>query len=108
MRYFGVLAEEALAVLRADVGLLTSSAIDGRCAYHQDQEVLSVKRRMLGACARSYLMVDGQKFGRTALYKLADLSRYDGVVTGASLDEGVADALRRDGVGLHYAQEAAA
>lgn len=106
--FFGVLAEEALAGLRADLGLLTSSAIDGRTAYHQDQEVLQVKRRMLEAASRSYLMVDRQKFGRTALHKLADLSAYAGVVTAASLDPEIAAALRRDGIGLHCSGEARA
>ena len=104
--FFGVLTEKALADLRADTVLLSSSAIDGRTAFHQDQEVLEVKRRMIASSARRYLMVDHRKFGRTALHLLSDLAVFDGVVTTDALAPDRAEALRQDGIKLYFAKDA--
>jgi DeoR/GlpR family transcriptional regulator of sugar metabolism len=102
--FFGVLTETALRDLRADMALLSSSAVSGRSAFHQDQEVLGVKRAMIASAARRYLMVDHQKFGRTALHLLADLEDFDGVVTSDALERARAEALRQDGIRLHFAE----
>ncbi|SES36041.1 DNA-binding transcriptional regulator of sugar metabolism, DeoR/GlpR family [Tranquillimonas rosea] len=103
--FFGVLTENALAGLRADAVLLSSSSIKGRSAFHQNQEVLAVKRRMIASSQRRYLMADRQKFGRTALHLFADLKEFDGVVTNRGLPEGTDEALRQDGIPLYYAEE---
>lgn len=103
--FFGVLTKKALAGLRADTALLSSSAIEGRTAFHQDQEVLEVKKRMIASSARAYLMADHRKFGRTALYMLADLDRFEAVITTRALDPGAAETLRAGGITLRYAQE---
>ena len=103
--FFGVLTEKSIAELRADIAFLSSSAIDGRTAFHQDQEVLEVKRGMIASSASRYLMVDHRKFGRTALHRLADLDVFDGVVTSAALPQERADALRQDGIKLYFAEE---
>lgn len=103
--FFGVLTEKALSGLRADAALLSSSAIEGRTAFHQDQEVLEVKRRMIASSARRYLMADHRKFGRTALHLLSDLGAFDAVVTTRALDAATADALGRDGIKLHFVED---
>lgn len=103
--FFGVLTIAALADLRADVALITSSSIHGRIACHQDQEVLQVKRAMMAVAQKSYLMADHNKFGRTALHRLADLDAFDGVITGGELAaEQVAD-LTGQGIALYFAEE---
>ena len=103
--FFGVVTETALAALRADVVLLSSSSIEGRTAFHQDQEVLAVKRRMIASSAESYLMVDHFKFGRTALHLFTDLGVFDGVVTSQALPREQAAALEEDGIRLYLAEE---
>lgn len=103
--YFGMLTLAALKTLRADVALLSSSAVEGRTAYHQDQEVLEVKRRMIASAARKYLLVDHQKFGRTALHMMTDLDVFDGVVTSSSLDPRQAANLRDEGIRTIIAEE---
>ncbi|TGS57668.1 DeoR family transcriptional regulator, partial [Mesorhizobium sp. M1D.F.Ca.ET.183.01.1.1] len=47
--FFGLLAEETLRSLRADVAFLSSSAIHGASAFHQEQEVVQTKRLMMAA-----------------------------------------------------------
>jgi len=102
--FFGVLTETALRDLRADMALISSSAVSERSAFHQDQEVLGVKRAMIASAAQRYLMVDHQKFGRTALHLLADLEDFDGVVTSDALERTRAETLRQDGIRLHFAE----
>lgn len=101
--FFGLLAEDALRGLRADVAFISSSSILGTSAYHQDQEVLQIKRLMIASATRKYLLVDHGKFGRSALYHLVTLDRFDGVVTGSEPPDGVADALKAAGISLFIA-----
>ncbi len=101
--FFGLLAEETLRGLRADVAFISSSSILGLSAYHQDQEVLQIKRLMIASATRKYLLVDHGKFGRSALYHLATLDRFDGIVTGSAPDAAVADALASSGIPLFVA-----
>ncbi len=103
--FFGILTQGALAGLRVDIGLLSTSSIDGTTAFHQDQAVVAVKRRMIASAARCYLLVDHQKFGRTALHRLADLDAFDGVVTSDALDPDLAQLLTDQGIALHFAKE---
>lgn len=103
--FFGMLTLAALKNFRADTALLSSSAVDGRTAFHQDQEVLEVKRRMIASAARKYLLVDHQKFGRTALHVMTDLDVFDGIVTSSELDDRHAAFLRDQGIGLTIAEE---
>jgi DeoR/GlpR family transcriptional regulator of sugar metabolism len=81
--FFGLLAEDTLRSLRADVALVSTSSIHGVSAFHQDQEVVQLKRLMLKAAARKILLVDHSKFGRPALHFLTELGTFDAVLTGA-------------------------
>lgn len=102
--FFGVVTEAALSALRADVAILSSSAVEGRTAFHQDQEVLAVKQRMHAASRRRYLMAHHQKFGRTALHLWTDLAAFDGVVTSSTLPTTCVDAMRNEGLSIHVAE----
>ena len=101
--FFGIMAEEAIERLRADVALMSSSSIDGKTAFHQDQEVVEIKRRMIRSSAKHFLMVDHQKFGRTALHYLSDLSAFDGVITTSALPDATKTNLAAQGIRLHFA-----
>ncbi len=103
--FFGVITTATLADLRADIALITSSSIHGRIACHQDQEVLQVKRAMMAVAQKSYLMADHNKFGRTALHRLADLDTFAGVVTSRALPEDQAAELASQGIELYFAEE---
>ncbi|AZO09785.1 MULTISPECIES: DeoR/GlpR family DNA-binding transcription regulator [unclassified Mesorhizobium] len=98
--FFGLLAEETLRSLRADVAFLSSSAIHGASAFHQEQEVVQTKRLMMAAAARKYLLVDHGKFGRTALHFLTELKTFDTVFTGGELGPPAREVLEAAGVSL--------
>ncbi|TGQ68583.1 MAG: DeoR/GlpR transcriptional regulator [Mesorhizobium sp.] len=98
--FFGLLAEASLRSLRADVAFLSSSAILGASAFHQDQEVVQTKRLMMAAATRKYLLVDHGKFGRSALHFLTELTAFDTVFTGREPEPEMRKALDGAGVSL--------
>ena len=103
--FFGIVTNSVLDGLRADIAFISSSSIHLSTAFHQDQEVVEVKRKMMSSSAKCYLMVDHQKFGRTALHYFCELSEFDGVVTSNALSSEICNALTGDGINLYLAQE---
>ena len=79
--YFGIVTEEALARLRADIAFISAPAATGRLAYHMDEAVVRSKRAMMRASSQTCLLINNRRFGHTALHVLADLSEFDTVIS---------------------------
>ena len=103
--FFGIIAEESLTRIRADISFLSSPAVDGSITFHMDEQVIRTKRLMMAAANRSYLMVDDQKFGKSALHHFADLSEFSGVIVNDGLSQITVNELTRQGVTLIQAGE---
>lgn len=101
--YFGVLTEQNLASLRADIAFLSTPAVSGNQAFHMDGEVVRAKRAMLKGAAKSCLMVQHRRFDRVALHLLADLEEFDTIISDQLPDQKVCGELDRDGIKLTVA-----
>jgi DeoR/GlpR family transcriptional regulator of sugar metabolism len=98
--FFGLLADEALRSLRADIAFVSTSSIHGVRAFHQDQEVVQTKRLMLAAAERKFLLVDHGKFGRPALHFFSALDCFEAVLTGDEPEASASEALHEASVRL--------
>lgn len=73
----GVLAEDMIRNLRADLFFMSSSAIDRGEILHPEQEMVGVKRAMIASCERRVLLSDHSKLGRTATHRVAGIEEFD-------------------------------
>lgn len=92
--YLGVPCVEAVAALSTDLVLVSTSAMDARMTYHQEQDVVLVKRAMLDSGSRRVLLMDRSKMPRTALHRLCPVSDFDHVVVDPGADRQLLSELR--------------
>jgi DeoR/GlpR family transcriptional regulator of sugar metabolism len=79
--YFGIVTEQALSRLRADIAFISAPAIAGRLAYHMDETVVRTKRAMMASSRQTCLLINSRRFGHTALHVLADLNEFGTVIS---------------------------
>ncbi|MFI9023935.1 DeoR/GlpR family DNA-binding transcription regulator [Streptomyces sp. NPDC053560] len=90
----------ALSRIRADLALMSATAVhDGRL-YHPLPEFVEVKEAMLAAAGNSLLLADHTKFGRTATYCYGDATQYEAVLTDTGTEEAETAAVRGLGVAV--------
>jgi DeoR/GlpR family transcriptional regulator of sugar metabolism len=82
----GVLAEDTLRQLGADVCFLGTSAVDAALAVWDSTMVeVPIKRAMIGASASVALLADAEKFQSAGLVRVCEADAIDHVVTDAPL-----------------------
>lgn len=101
--FLGVPCIEAIASLRADVLFTSTSAASNGHAFHQEQQIVLVKRAMMRAATRKVLLLDHTKLGRSALHELAPLADFDDVIVDSGAPEATIRALRDHHVKVHVA-----
>ncbi|HTO34123.1 MAG TPA: DeoR/GlpR family DNA-binding transcription regulator [Pararhizobium sp.] len=79
--FIGIVTEEALSRLRADIAFVSTPAVSGRLAYHMDEAVVRTKRAMIASSRQSCLLINSRRFGHTALHVFADLGDFDTVIS---------------------------
>jgi DeoR/GlpR family transcriptional regulator of sugar metabolism len=98
--YIGILCENAISRLRANILICSASAISGTTAFIQDQQVVRVKQAMMSACSKRLLLVDHVKFGKVALHVLDELTSFDAVLVTDGIADAAAQQLEQAGVRL--------
>jgi DeoR/GlpR family transcriptional regulator of sugar metabolism len=96
--YIGIVCENAIASLRANVLFCSASAIQGTTAFIQDPQVIRVKQAMMAASTQRILLLDHTKFEKVALHVLSDLLSFDAVLVTDWLPEAQIQQLKQAGV----------
>lgn len=79
--YVGVVCETAISSVRPDILFMSTSAVSGGDAFHQEPEMVRIKRAMLAVARRKVLLLDHSKLGKRAVHYLAPLGEFDLVLT---------------------------
>jgi DeoR/GlpR family transcriptional regulator of sugar metabolism len=85
--FLGSMCEASIDSIRVDALFVSTSAISGGRAYHQEDRSMTVKRKAMKIATRRYLLVDHTKIGKTGLRLLAPLSEFDLVIVDSGLSE---------------------
>jgi DeoR/GlpR family transcriptional regulator of sugar metabolism len=101
--FFGVVTEETLARLRADIAFISTPGVAAGQAYHMDDNVVRTKRAMMASSTRSCLLVNHERIGQTALHVLAGLNEFDVVITDHQPDQTALAEIEETGVTLTIA-----
>jgi DeoR/GlpR family transcriptional regulator of sugar metabolism len=96
--FYGLLCEQMLRKLRADWAFMSAPSVIGTSLYHQDQEVVRVKRAMMEAAGRSVMMLVAAKFRTRALTQFAELSEFDHIFIDQHVDPAATRALQQSGI----------
>ncbi|NEE17148.1 DeoR/GlpR transcriptional regulator, partial [Streptomyces sp. SID7499] len=78
--FLGMPCVEAVEALSVDLVAVSTSALDARTAYHQEQDVVLVKRAMLTSAATKVMLMDHTKLARTALHRVGPVGDLDHLV----------------------------
>jgi len=95
----GMLAEDTLRRLRADIAFIGTSGIDADLAVWDTTMVeVPIKRAMIAASQRTVLLADAAKFDMDAMVRVCEASELDAIVTDERLPAKRRKALERAGV----------
>jgi len=76
--FYGPLSEQLLKRLHIDFGIFSCNGIDNEGNIWESNELnASVKRKMMDACDKKFLLADASKLQRKNLIKLAELAQID-------------------------------
>lgn len=98
--FIGHLCENAVAGIRVNTLICSTSAVDSGIALIQDPGVARVKQAMMRAAKHKVLMFDSEKYGKVALHAFAPLLDFDVVITDDGLDDAISESLLAEGVNL--------
>lgn len=96
--FYGLMCETTLGKLKADWAFVSASSAIGTGLYHQDQDVVRLKRALMAAAEHAVLLLTAKKFKTRALNYFADIGEFSRVFIDKSLDEESAKSLRQAGV----------
>jgi DeoR/GlpR family transcriptional regulator of sugar metabolism len=95
----GVLAEESLRQLRADIAFIGASGVEDDLGVVDTTMIeVPIKRAMMAHTARSVLLVDSAKFGMRGLVRVCGADDFDVVITDEGIPAPARAALHRAGV----------
>lgn len=92
--FTGMICEQAISSLRANILFMSTSTVSDNIAFHQEQDIVKVKRAMMKSSAQRILLVDHSKLNKVALHHLARLDEFDRVILDFDIDSESLENLR--------------
>ncbi|MGW1679760.1 DeoR/GlpR family DNA-binding transcription regulator [Saccharopolyspora sp. NPDC002376] len=92
--YLGLPCQEMINAFSVDIVFLSTSAMNARLTFHQEQEIVLVKRAMLASAMTKVLLMDASKVARSALHQFAPVSAFDHVLLAGDLDAALVEEMR--------------
>ena len=96
--FIGMQCLEQISGIRADVLFTSTSAVSASHAFHQEERIVALKRAMIDAATKRYLLVDHTKVGRVALHRIVPLDEFDLVITDSRADPAVVESWTASGI----------
>ena len=96
--FLGIVCEQAITNVYADVLLASCSAVRGSSTYHQDQQIVAVKRAMIKSAPTRLLLLDSSKVGVGALYHLGEIGDFTHLITDDGTPAALLDQARESGL----------
>lgn len=103
--YMGSVTLYALRNIRADLFVMSTSAVTDGICFHQHHDTVLVKRAMFESARMRVVYLDHSKFERRALHALGPLSDFDTVIVDARTSQDHVRSLRLDGVNVIVAPD---
>lgn len=104
--FMGRMTVREVAELRADLFIMSTSAIVDDVCYHQTLETVDVKRAMFESASTRVLLADGTKFEKRALHAMLPLADFDVVLVDETTKPEHIARLRDRGVNVQVASRA--
>jgi len=101
--FVGILCEQAIATLRANVFFMSAAAVSGNFIFQQEEEFVKIKRAMLASASKHVLLCDHTKLGKFALHRLASLQEFDHIIVDSALDDAQLKALKENHIPVEIA-----
>ena len=101
--FVGIVCEDALSSLRADVLFMSTPAVSECHAMHQEEHIVRIKRAMMASARRRILLVDHHKLEKAALHMVAPLTDFDLVVIDAGANDQTIERMRDCGAPVEIA-----
>lgn len=98
--FVGAQAIDQIGEIRADALFMSTSSLSATDAFHQEEHIMSIKRAMVKAATKRYLLADNTKLGKVALHKIVPLTEFDLVIVDDQADPSVLAAW--DAAGIRY------
>ncbi len=106
--FMGRMTVREIGELRADLFVMSTSAIIDDICFHQTAETVDVKRAMFEAASKRVLLADATKFEKRALHSMLPLADFDVVIVDSGTNPRHIDRLRDTGVTVEIARKPAA
>jgi DeoR/GlpR family transcriptional regulator of sugar metabolism len=101
--FVGLLCEQAIAALRANVLFMSVAAVSGNYIFQPEEEFVKLKRAMLASAEKRILLIDHSKLDKIALHRLASLQEFDHIIIDSGVDDTKLKALKESHVPIEIA-----